>query len=444
MADKYVSHSGDDQLGDGSSGSPYRTIQKGIDELGANESCILVNDSDYILEELESGTAGVWNTTNKTLTDAAATFQTNGVTSGDNVFYDGNAYKIVSVDSQTQVTCTAAPAGNPANVSYSVGDQYAYNVVMSNANGDVDYNYWLTLKSESAASRSSIRAGAGFPDNEYLVVVVSDMNKVQDLILVGSGGTCTQVGIWGDYASVFTGFVVSNCDISGFKWGVRADHLEAALVVNCNITLNNADSARGIIFSDNGQVALNNIITGGAGVSSNGIMLYTLACGPQVIGNIVRDFTASSCTGIYSNAQGASIIGNTVYNISGDGSPAGIMLCAASAMGTAVYNNILLSCRRGIGRNSSSCGGFSCLDYNCVAVSVAPYVNISAGTHDISSNPLFVDAANGDFRPCNPAVLRGGKPDIAGNSTQMGAVVQKYQFANLGRAANMRRLAVIR
>lgn len=64
--------------------------------------------------------------------------------------------------------------------------------------------------------------------------------------------------------------------------------------------------------------------------------------------------------------------------------------------------------------------------------------------NSIEQDPQFVDAANGDFRPRNPAVLRGGKPDISGNPTQMGAILQKYQFGDRERIANMARLRIIR
>lgn len=63
-------------------------------------------------------------------------------------------------------------------------------------------------------------------------------------------------------------------------------------------------------------------------------------------------------------------------------------------------------------------------------------------TKDI--DPQLVDAANGDLRPLNPAVLRGGRPDIAGNPGQIGAVTQKYQFAQRARQVNQGRLAIIR
>lgn len=64
--------------------------------------------------------------------------------------------------------------------------------------------------------------------------------------------------------------------------------------------------------------------------------------------------------------------------------------------------------------------------------------------NSIEEDPLFKDAAGGDFRPRNPAVLRGGKLDVKGNPTQMGAILQKYQFARRARAANLGKLQIIR
>jgi hypothetical protein len=65
------------------------------------------------------------------------------------------------------------------------------------------------------------------------------------------------------------------------------------------------------------------------------------------------------------------------------------------------------------------------------------------GEHDIEADPMFVDAANGDFRPRNPAVITGGRP-VDGIATYMGAVPPKHNFKSNARAANFGRLATIR
>jgi len=74
--------------------------------------------------------------------------------------------------------------------------------------------------------------------------------------------------------------------------------------------------------------------------------------------------------------------------------------------------------------------------------------NKSSGLTGLNSlhnvDPLFVNPSVYDFRPRNPLVLRGGMPDLAGNPTQIGAILQKYQFANRARSANLGRLSIFR
>jgi len=89
----------------------------------------------------------------------------------------------------------------------------------------------------------------------------------------------------------------------------------------------------------------------------------------------------------------------------------------------------------------------SCV-WTIAGAKVTNHISVNSITRQLSDvieeDPQFVDAANGDFRPRNPAVLRGGKPDISGNPTQMGAILQKYQFGDRERIANMARLRIIR
>ncbi len=125
---------------------------------------------------------------------------------------------------------------------------------------------------------------------------------------------------------------------------------------------------------------------------------------------------------------------------------------------TPIYNNILMPAvaASDYGILIEGSGGTIRNDYNCfwgidgVALTT-PIENVKAGghtpaigTHSIEADPLFVDAANNDFRPRNPDVVRGGMPDISGNPGQMGAVLQKYNFANRGRMTDMARLGIIR
>ncbi len=74
------------------------------------------------------GTAATWNTTTHVFIDAAATFSSDGVAPADDIFIVDTALDVsyattvVSVDSETQLTLTAAPAEpNQTAVVYKVG-----------------------------------------------------------------------------------------------------------------------------------------------------------------------------------------------------------------------------------------------------------------------------------------------------------------------------------
>jgi len=62
----------------------------------------------------------------------------------------------------------------------------------------------------------------------------------------------------------------------------------------------------------------------------------------------------------------------------------------------------------------------------------------------VEENPLFVDVANADFRPRNANVLRGGRPGISGSEGQIGALQQKYQFAQRAGTGNPARLSIFK
>ncbi|HBG27490.1 MAG: hypothetical protein A2Y10_02855 [Planctomycetes bacterium GWF2_41_51] len=117
------------------------------------------------------------------------------------------------------------------------------------------------------------------------------------------------------------------------------------------------------------------------------------------------------------------------------------------AGGLIEYNNIFIPAAKNIpafyrnGYGSLAYSGYGCaycLEENSVLDT--PY----SGEKGLNVNPQFADPAGKDFRVRNPLVLRGGMPDFAGNASQIGAVLQKYQFANRSRAANMARLSIFK
>lgn len=111
------------------------------------------------------------------------------------------------------------------------------------------------------------------------------------------------------------------------------------------------------------------------------------------------------------------------------------------------YNNIFIPATKNLpaiyknGYGSLTYSGFGCA-YSLADNSVldAPY----SGEMSLNINPQFVNAEVNDFRVQNPLLLRGGMTDLAGNAAQIGAVIQKYQFARRARTANQARLSIIR
>jgi len=142
---------------------------------------------------------------------------------------------------------------------------------------------------------------------------------------------------------------------------------------------------------------------------------------------------------------------NTVYNCTGGA----IFLHYNNAVAI-VCDNILVPNQSGYAIKINTGGGSVRNDYNCIWGAdgnqlATPFITFKSGgtapvlgDHSIETDPKFVNPASGDFRPRNKSVLRGGQPDTVGNATQMGMVLQRYQFAQRGRMANFARLGIIR
>ncbi len=169
-------------------------------------------------------------------------------------------------------------------------------------------------------------------------------------------------------------------------------------------------------------------------------------------GGMVKMYRSVGCNSIFvggSYGIGAFyyqniVFNNTMYNQTsyclgyGHNSYAG---------GLIEYNNIFIPAAKNIaaiyrnGNGSITYSGYGCA--YCVGEDSA-LDSLYGGEKGLNVNPGFVDAAGKDFRVRNPLVLRGGMPDFAGNASQIGAVLQEYQFANRARAANPARLSIIK
>jgi hypothetical protein len=187
-------------------------------------------------------------------------------------------------------------------------------------------------------------------------------------------------------------------------------------VIGCVLDI--SPGKAGIIVEGSGGIIGNLVINGGNAVTGNG----------------------SVC-----------IENNTVYNCS----LAAVFVHNANAT-VIVRNNILVPDKDAYAINIYTAGGSVRNDYNCLWGSdgnqlATPFGTIKSGgapptlgPNSIETDPEFVDVGGSDFRPRNPPVLRGGEPDAIGNATQMGAILQRYQFRQRGRMVNLARLGIIR
>lgn len=169
-------------------------------------------------------------------------------------------------------------------------------------------------------------------------------------------------------------------------------------------------------------------------------------------GGQVKMYRAVGCNSLFIGGNygiGAYYFQNTAFNNTMYNQ---VMYCMAYGHnsysgGLIEYNNIFIPAAKNlpaIYRNGSGTLVYSgygcayCLNEN--AVLDTPY----AGQAGLNVNPNFANPAANDFRPRNPLVLRGGMPDFAGKNTQIGAVIQQYQFAKRSTAGNPARMAIFK
>jgi hypothetical protein len=141
---------------------------------------------------------------------------------------------------------------------------------------------------------------------------------------------------------------------------------------------------------------------------------------------------------------------------------------ASSGYGGLVYGCVAYNNGDSTSTPAFSFGGYGNAALNCIAMAnqgdafertdnavlyisnCASYNNnlnfpgVYVGENNLEADPQFTDANNGNFRPRNPQVLRGGLADINGNATQMGAITQPYQFPRRAGASNLGKLSIVK
>ncbi len=181
--------------------------------------------------------------------------------------------------------------------------------------------------------------------------------------------------------------------------------------------------------------------------SLSGALIDGDVVGTLMIDGCILQKTANNSLGIYTDLYDTFlIVRNCVFYDIDDCIK---LNCTGSRL--IQYNNIFVLHTAASGKIINQLNGaINYSDYSCAwAIDGTPSASDRWGgggkpENTIEENPQFVDAANGNFRPRNSNVLRGGRRDIAGNAAEMGAVLQKYRFDRRAKAVNFGRLQVIR
>ncbi len=192
---------------------------------------------------------------------------------------------------------------------------------------------------------------------------------------------------------------------------------------------------------------LNNLLSGCVANLPAGAVLTNIVSVPAAV---IGCITVGGMYAVRPVSAGAAalVIGNTFYNTAEYG------IVADTADSVVAFNNIFCLAPGAIGIYCRN-GPIVYNDHNCFIESDGTPLTATGteysggeapvmGPHSVQVDPDFVDAANGDFRVRNPAVLRGGRPGPDGRAAVIGAIGQEYQFAERARVMNAGRAGIIR
>ncbi len=143
------------------------------------------------------------------------------------------------------------------------------------------------------------------------------------------------------------------------------------------------------------------------------------------VGNIVANNTA---VGIHLATAGAGFSGTVVHNNTIYNSTKGLLL--NYAYNAIFYNNIIANnSMSGIEMSTENFSNYR--DYNCSFGNGDDFVRATAGANSITTDPLFMDAANGDFR------LKANSPCINTGMPSLGNVATFNEAAQIGNRTTM-------
>jgi hypothetical protein len=322
--------------------------------------------------------------------------------------------------------------------TFSVGT-YGNTIDIDTAGGDYTSNKWLKIIGCDSTTGNPLPQGqyVTLDGENILASHIVNINNVNMVHIENIHFTrVSAVGKAGYYLTASAGkygFNFINCKFTYSNYGIYASsyNLRNLYIGKCvflnNISYDVLSYAASTIVISNFFNSSCQAISAVYGAIINGCMLKCTQSSGAVI--------TVNCGAVQ---RGEAVITNCIFYCTGVGEITAIS--CNNFVGPVITNNIIY-----LAQPSSdypiSAARISYEDYNCTNATV----HTLTGSHSLNgTDPQFADAANGNFRPRNPLVLRGGMPDITDNPTQIGAIQSKYQFISKARAVNLGRLAIIR
>lgn len=331
-----------------------------------------------------------------------------------------------------------APTGSDANdgSSWSLAKRTVQAGLDAAAAGD---DVWVAAGSyvECIALKDGVGLYGGFAGTE----MTRDSRNVSANLTVLDGhraGSVVTIREEAESATKIDGFTVTNGTgtvVGGSTEGgaVFCGHESSATISNNTFTANSASFGAGIFCDSRSAPAItgNRFFSNSAG--SRGGAIYLAGSRSAIVASnlLVGNSAGALGGGIACEASSPRITNNDlVRNTAPDGGAISVTGVAGGSLPTA-RNNIVFGNSSGVfvGEGVGLTAGSNCLfgnvDYD--------YRGISAGSGDLTADPIFVDSANGDFHlqtasPCfdagDDSAVHSNASDIDGQGRIQGAHVE--------------------